>query len=162
MNIPTGERVAENISTAKVDVRKVISDLENKKFSGYISVTNNNGFGFEDGALFFKLGNVIGSVHTFLFYDKSVYGDESAALFFNSFASKSGCFDVFRLTSEQMELIVTFNDKILFKSQNNQKLFDNYVKEYKASLVEKYIDRSSSSKDKYGLLKEIGLGNIGI
>jgi len=162
MNIPTGERVAENISVAKVDVRKVISDLESKKFSGYISVTNNNGFGFEDGVLLLKQGNVIGSVHAFLSFDKSIYGDESAALFFNSFASKFGCFDVFKLTSEQMELIITFNDKILFKSQNNQKLFDNYVKEYKTSLVERYIDKSSGGKDKYGLLKEIGLGNIGI
>jgi len=162
MNIPTGERVAETISVAKVDVRKVISDLQVKKFNGYVSVTAKMNYGFEDSALFFKQGSTIGSVHSFLSFEKAVYGDDAVSLFFNTFGAKFGCFDVFKLTSEQMELIMTFNDKILFRSTNPLKILDNYIKEYKDSLVEKYIDKSDIGKDKYSLLKEIGLGNIGL
>ncbi len=162
MNIPVGERVAENIDIKKVDVRKVISDLQSKNFSGYIAVTTKMNYGFEDSTLFFKQGSVMGCSHAFLAFDKIIYGEEGIRLFFNSFASQFGCFDVFRLTNEQMELIITFNDKILIKSANMQKIFDNYIKEYKESLVEKYIDKSELSKDKYALLKEIGLGNIGL
>ena len=162
MNIPAGERTVSDVEINKVDVRKILLDLSKKEFTGYIAVTCSANYGFEDSTVFFKKGEIIGAIYNLLAYKKIIYGELALSLFFNIFASKNGFFDVFKLPVEQMELIVTFNDRIQFKkSLSDKEIYGNYLNEYKNSLVDKLVPKNEVKKDKYSLLKEIGLGNIG-
>ena len=91
------------------------------------------------------------------------YLKDALELFFNSASAEFGIVELYELSREQMELMQTFNETVFFNEVYDVKdALKYYGKEYKDSLIERYIGRKEIDKNKYALLKQIGLGNIGV
>ena len=160
MNIPVGSLVVGKLSSKSIDAKKMLQDLINKSFNGYISITTLEENGFEDGMIVFEDGIIKGASHNFLFKNKSKFGQDALSFILNIFASNYGTIDIFKLTKEQVELILTFNEQIKTQTIKNLSNINNLFKtKYDSSLLG---IKQNDEKSKYDLFKQIGLGNVKI
>lgn len=161
MNIPTGKPLVKQVSLKKLNYNNMLSDLFVKKFNGYICLTIKDKYGFEDSFIVLEDGIVQGAYHKFLNYGKENFGDNALKLFMSSFNSSLGTLDVYSLTKEQAELILTFNEKIKNTPIKDIKTLNQYNNpKYKSDIIGT-LDQNTSD-NKYDLFKQIGLGNIQI
>ena len=160
MNIPSGEEVVKNLEVKGIKTSSMIKDLNNKKFNGYVSITIREKFGFEDGVIIFKDGEISGSYYNFLLKNKELYGKDAFTFVMNAFGAEFGSLDVNKLSKEQVELMLTFNEKSKFelKLKDLQKKIKT---KYDENLVSQEIGIDVKD-EKYELFKKIGLGNLGI
>ena len=161
MNIPTGKPVIKLLTLKNLNHNNMLLDLIKKKFNGYVCITVKDKYGYEDSFIVFEDGFIKGAYHRFLDKSKDSFGDNALKLFMSSFSSKLGTIDVYSLTKEQAELILTFNEKIKNKPTNDIK-FLNQFNNFKYK--EEILGNSSENKKetKYDLFKRIGLGNVNI
>jgi len=120
MNIPTNKPIVENAFLENLMCDKLIIDLGNKKFSGYSYLVINTNLGFQEGILLFSKGDVVGSIYFNSFHGVELYGKDAFNLSINSFGYTDGILNIYRLTDEQIKLILIFNDKIKFDFKNNK------------------------------------------
>jgi hypothetical protein len=160
VNIPSGEEVVKNLEVKGIKTSSMIKDLNNKKFNGYVSITIREKFGFEDGVIIFKDGEISGSYYNFLLKNKELYGKDAFTFVMNAFGAEFGSLDVNKLSKEQVELMLTFNEKSKFelKLKDLQKKIKT---KYDENLVSQEIGIDVKD-EKYELFKKIGLGNLGI
>lgn len=157
MNIPQGKSIIKNTSTLKLNYESMLNDLILKKFNGYVCLTVKDKLGFEDGFLVFQEGNIKGGFYKLLDKNKDYYS-ENAIKFFMSSIKNPGAIDVYSLTKEQTELLLTFNEKIRNKPINSIK----YLKEFSTNNNKEELFVEEKEENKYDLFKKIGLGNIKI
>ncbi len=162
MNIPSGKQIVKNLTLKKLDYANMLSDLIQKKFNGYICLTVNDKYGFEDCIFVFEDGIIKGSYVKFLNYEKEAFGDSAVSIFLNNLKLELGNIDVFSLTKEQTELILTFNEKVKTTLIPDTKSLNKFVSSsYKENFMSKVM-KQSSGDTKYDLFKQIGLGNLNI
>lgn len=162
MNIPSGKQLATKLTLKDINAKNMIVDLISKKFNGYVSITITENFGFEDGLLIFSQGNISGAHYVLLHENKEIFGEDALKLFFNALGANFGTLDVYQLTKEQVELMLTFNEKTKINNIFDMKKIDSlFVKNYNADAVAKYSTQIQESS-KFDLFKKIGLGNIRI
>lgn len=162
MNIPSGKQIVKNLSLKKLDYASMLADLIQKKFNGYICLTVNDKYGFEDSLFVFEDGIIKGSHQNFLNYEKEVFGDEAIYFFINNLKLEFGNIDVFSLTKEQTELILTFNEKMKTSPIADTKSLNKFASSsYKENFMSKVM-KHGSEDTKYDLFKQIGLGNLNI
>ena len=161
MNIPTGKPLIKQISLKKLNYNNMLFDLFSKKFNGYICLTIKDKYGYEDSFIVMEDGLIQGAYHKFLNQNKETFGDKAIKLFVNSLNSNLGSLDVYSLTKEQTELILTFNEKIKHNPIKDIKTLNQYNDpKYKDEIIENY--EKNTNDNKYDLFKKIGLGNIQI
>lgn len=160
MNIPTGKPIIKNVALKNLNYSSMLSDLMAKKFNGYVCLSVKDKFGYEDSFLVLEEGIVKGAYHTFLDMQKDSFGDNAIKLFMSTILSKIGTLDVYSLTKEQAELILTFNEKI----KNNPIKDIKYLNQFANSKYKNEIININETQEetKYDLFKKIGLGNISI
>jgi len=161
MNIPSGKQVVSELATSGVDPKKMLGDLMKKNFNGYVSVTCKERFGFEDGFVILENGVIKGSYYKMLKNQKDAFGKDALALLLNAFGSGFGTIDIFMLTKEQVDLMLTFNEKVKFEASDLSKIKDLFKNKYDPNLLGNYIEVQETTS-KYDLFKKIGLGNIKI
>jgi len=161
MNIPSGKQIVSKLNIREIDAKTMLSDLLRKKFNGYICITVNGSAGFEDGILILELGAIKGCHYKLLQNNKNYYAESALKLFLNSYGAEFGTIDVYGLTKEQVDLILTFNEKVKIKDITDiNSIADLFVSHYNSDLtLNKDVKKSVS---KYDLLKSIGLGNTGL
>ncbi|PIU22642.1 MAG: hypothetical protein COT14_00055 [Candidatus Diapherotrites archaeon CG08_land_8_20_14_0_20_30_16] len=160
MNIPTGKPIIKNVALKNLNCQNMISDLSAKKFNGYICITIKDKFGYEDSFLVFQDGIIKGAYHTFLDKNKENFGDNAMKLFMSTLVVQFGTLDVYALTKEQTELILTFNEKIKTTPIKEYKYLSQFVTpKYREEIIG---TTEGENESKYDLFKKIGLGNINI
>ena len=162
MNIPVGTVEAEHLSFAETDPFRKAKQLMQSGFSGYL-VANAEGFsGMEEGLLMFKESQVVGAVFDALRLNKQVYGVPALRLALGLLKVPKGIFDLNRLSRQQIDLIIAFNEKIrLPKPVDLAMLSKLEPKSYSPELVSQGLSMEADSSDaKAKLLKKLGLGSI--
>lgn len=157
MNIPAGTKIAYNMKTNELNAQKMIGDLQKKQFSGYITITVKEKFGFEDGIIVIKKGLISGSYYNIISVNHDIYSKDALSLIGNAFGSSSGAVDIYQLSNEQVDLMLTFNEKI--RIDNSDGFYQLIAQKYDFTKVQKYLKNDKESS-KYDLLKKIGLEGL--
>jgi len=160
MNIPTGKQVIKGVPLKNLKYENMLLDLCSKNFNGYICLTAKDNAGYEDSFIVFEDGKIMGAYHNFLDKKKDSFGEDALKRFMSSFDSSFGVIDVYALTKEQAELILTFNEKLRISPTKDIKYL-NQLKNPKYR-EEVFGDKNTNEITKYDLFKRIGLGNISI
>jgi len=109
MNFPVGEVIGKGSSP--FDLMTEARKLNGSKFNGYIILAVRGNF-IEEGALFFRDGEVIACAVECLASDKLIKGKE-ALEFFGNETKGVGFYQEVSLTKSQVDLILAFDEKLL-------------------------------------------------
>jgi len=158
MNLPAGKTV-KKLETGKADFVNEISQLMKSFFTGYVVITIEGYSGIEEGILFFNKGQLVGASFEYPKFETTVFGDSAAKQFFNALAAKYSVADVCELSKQQLELITTFNEKIILDREitgkNLLKLVPKeYTPEYAKKTLGKALEKQESMRS---VFKRAGL-----
>ena len=162
MNIPVGEVVEQHKPFSEIAPFKRLEKLLDSDFDGYFVATIEGISGLEEGLLLIKEKKILGAVFDPLRINKQVYGPIALRLVFNLLKAKKGVFDLNKLSRQQIDLIIAFNDRItLLKPVEKQLLSKLEPGSYQGALVSKILELEiKSSSSRHNLLKKLGLGSI--
>lgn len=162
MNIPQGKPILKNTALKGINYQNMLTDLINKKFNGYICITIKDIFGIEDSVIILEDGIIKGAYHNFIDKSKDIFGDDALKIFMSNITANIGTIEIYSLSKEQTELVLTFNDKLKTYPIKDMKILNQYSNlkvKYNLNLEE---NKESNVETKYDLFKKIGLGNINI
>lgn len=162
LNYPVGETVEEALELSKIDPKEFVGRLLSSSFAGYMVVTIEGFSGIEEGVLFFRDNLLVGAAFSYDHYDLGVFGDVALESFFNALASKRGIVDVYRLTKQQLDLILALDERTavarpIGKEGIDKKLrakYDSFFGRQALQGMQKVVRPASD------LIKKIGLGDI--
>ena len=109
MNFPVGE-VAEK-GSVPFDFSIKAQELLSKAFNGYL-VLSVRGHFVEEGAIFFKGGEITACIVECLSAERTLKGNDALEFFFNQTKGK-GFFHLVSLTRSQVDLVTAFDEKLL-------------------------------------------------
>lgn len=162
MNLPVGSVKEENLKTNEFDLVKKSIELMKENFNGYVVITAEGYQGVEEGILFFKKGIIVGSLYEYSKYKRFVYGDSALPMVFNVSKANFGIADIYSLTSQQLDLIIAFNEKLVLQdavSENDVKKYavKSYSKDFAVSALS---DKLKKEESRYDILRRLGLNRI--
>ena len=158
MDLPLGTPLREGLKTGESDLLQIINNMNEKAFSGYIICTLENQKGMEQGVLLFKKGSIAGAYYEFTTHGVQVSGDSAVRLVFNSFLASKGIIDINSLTTQQIDLITAFQEKILVTDAiDTKKLNKLYPKEYNYELAREYVKTQADESTRLDLFRQRGL-----
>ena len=162
MNIPVGELVGENFSLKGVVLSQKIIGLMRESFTGYLVLTSEGRGGVEEGLVLLREGIAIGAMYEYLKFGKIVFGNQALGLLLNAGMAEFGVMDVAKLSKQQAELVIAFNEKVgLEVSIAASDLEKILPKEYNAKLAEGAIEKELKKKEsKFDIFKKFGLGGV--
>ena len=162
MNIPLGKIEEKQLLFSEDQPFLKLKQLLKSGFSGYLVATIEGISGLEEGLVMLRESEIVGAVFDALRIKKQVYGVKGLRLSLNLLKAKKGVFDVNKLSRQQIDLIMAFNDKIgLPKTVNAATLAKLEPAAYRSELVSKELAVDLGAKEtKYNLLKKLGLGSI--
>ena len=162
MNIPVGEVVEQHKNFTEIAPFEKLKQILDSDFDGYFVAVIEGISGLEEGLLLIKEKKIVGAVFDSLRLNKQVYGPLALRLVFNLLKAKKGVFDLNKLSRQQIDLIIAFNDRItLLKPVEKQLLSKLEPNSYQEALVSKILELElESSASRHNLLKKLGLGSI--
>ena len=162
MNIPVGRVEEKHLRFSDTDPFDKLKQLMESEFDGYLVATVEGISGMEEGLLMLRKKLIVGAVFDALRLNKQLYGVEALRLTFNLLKAKKGIFDVNKLSKQQIDLIMAFNEKMrLAKEVDKSMLSKLKPSSYRESLVSKELAVDFNAPDtKHNLLKKLGLGSI--
>jgi hypothetical protein len=160
MDLPLGTPFYEHLKTKDTDMLKMIQELMQKEFTGYIIVTIDGYNGIEEGALLFRKGVLIGAGYEFMKHDIVVEGNKALGIVLNAFKAKHGIIDVYTLTLQHMDLVIAFHEKMLINVKIEPKTLQKmYPKEFSDKYA-KDIIKQKEELSKYDIFRKVGLPEI--
>jgi hypothetical protein len=146
MNFPVGEVIAK--ANLPVNFETVFNELQRLNFNGYIIQTV-RGNCIEEGAIFFREGQLNACVIECLKAEKVFKGEEAFPYFLNQTRGK-GFFQTIQLTRSQVDLVIAFDEKMLLKNKIVLKELPKLIPD---SFKEKFELPESTENilEKYGL-----------
>ena len=162
MNIPIGEVEAQHIPFSESEPFSKIAELMKSGFNGYIVATAEGVSGLEEGLLMIRDAAIIGAVFDALRVNKQFHGVSALRLVLNLLKAKKGVYDLNKLSKQQIDLIMAFNEKIkLLKIVDAAILSKLQPKAYNAEIVSKeLVIEAGPAESKSNILKKFGLGSI--
>ena len=162
MNIPVGDVEEKQVSFAEQPPFEKAKKLMQLGFDGYLVATIEGASGMEEGLLLIKQNQVVGAFFDAIRAKKQLYGLSALRLALTLFKAKKGVFDVNRLSRQQVDLILAFNEKIALPKPLDLPMFSKLEpSSYRADLVSKELAIDSGAKDtRYNILKKLGLNSI--
>jgi len=162
MNIPIGKVEEQQVPFSESEPFAKIAKLMASGFNGYMVATAEGCSGMEEGLLMISDAAIIGTVFDGLRVNKQLYGVSALRLVLNLLKAGRGVFDLNRLSKQQIDLIMAFNEKIkLTKPVGSETLSKLEPKAYDAGIVSKELVVEETTKESKGkLLKKFGLGSI--
>jgi len=172
MNIPSGTPLKTGLDVSTVDFFSLLKELEKRKTSGYLAVTTAGNYGVEEGTMFFDEGKPVAAFYEYYYFKKNYYGREAFERVLNASASPHGVMDVFELSTDQVHLVLAFNEsaisvptegelstrKIIFNKEFEEKLKGALVPETRGGLLKKYKLASVMNEEQPASpLKELSL-----
>lgn len=116
VNLPSGTPVKSGLLLADMDFPGFLAGLEREKFNGYACLTAAVGADTEEGILIFDSGRVVAAIHEYFRYDHAMQGDDALPMVLNAAASEYGVLDTFKLSAEQVQLVLAFNETALLSA----------------------------------------------
>lgn len=132
------------------DFASKAQELSSKSFNGYI-IQAVSGHLVEEGAIFFREGEIIGFIVECLAADKTFKGNEAKEYFLNEVRGM-GFYHCIELTKSQVDLVMAFDEKILGDKINLKEL----AKLIPSAFTPKF-ERNSAQKS---ALEAYGLGDL--
>ena len=162
MNLPVGELIEEGLSAREMDFRKALGSLVKNSFTGYIVITADGSAGIEEGILIFKKGELVASVFEYNKFDVTVFGDAAIDHFFNSTQAEFAMVDISTLTTQQVDLITAFNEKIeTFETVSPKTLNKLVPSKYNGELAKKVLAEALHKEEsKHDIFRKLGLTDI--
>lgn len=160
MDLPLGMPLQQNLKTANADMLNIMLELMGKQFTGYIIVTINGFDGIEEGAILFRKGAIIGAGYEFMKYGVTIEGNNAFEIVLNAFRAKHGIIDIYSLTTQHMDLLTAFHEKMLMSLQIEPK---NLKKIYPKEFSDKYakeVIKQQKEVTKYDLFRKAGIAGI--
>ena len=148
MNFPVGQ--VKMKGDVPFDLVSVYQKLSQEVFSGYIIQSVRGNF-IEEGVLFFRSGEAMGCVVECLPAQALLKGEEAFSFFLNQ-TKGTGFFQCVELTRSQVDLVVAFDEKILF----NKIALKDLPKMIPSAFLPRFV-KSLSKKD---ALDSYGLGDL--
>lgn len=149
MNIPIGSAIGTNMDAGKADFKKLLSKLGGMKMNGYMALDVMTINGIEEGILVFEGGKITGAEYTYFNKEQVVMGDDALPLVLNA-ASSNGIFDLYELTSKDMQLVRSLNQDSLLK-----KVPDEH--DLQLMIPESFIEKTVESKKQFIIEKQVGV-----
>jgi len=118
MNFPVGTLISKG--DLPNNINTLASELLGKKFNGYVIQTV-KGEVIEEGALFFREGNLSACVVECLTLKQTFKGKEALGYFLNQTKGK-GFFQIIELTRSQVDLVEAFDETIILHEINLKEL----------------------------------------
>jgi len=109
LNFPVGE--VSGKGSAPFDFAEKAQELLSKSFNGYL-VLSVRGHFVEEGAIFFKGGEIIGCIAECLAAERTLKGNAALEFFYNQTKGR-GFFHLVGLTRSQVDLVTAFDEKLL-------------------------------------------------
>jgi len=162
MNIPIGSIQEKHVSFSESAPFEKVKQLMQSGFDGYIVATIEGISGLEEGLILIKQNQAVGAFFDALRVNKQLYGVSALRLVLNLLKAKRGVFDVNRLSKQQIDLILAFNEKIsLPRTLDLSMLSKLEPTGYRADIVSKELAVDLEAKDtKYNILRKLGLSSI--
>lgn len=163
MNLPIGEITQQGVDSRKFDETKEINSLFDKLFSGYLVITIEGFGGVEEGIMIFKKGRIVGTIYEYMNYGITIFGESAIPQIFNSLAAEFGVIDVVSLTTDQVDLVIAFNDKIklpieLGKRDVSKFFVKKFSPSYAAKVLSKVVEKQETTKT---IFDKLGLSDLG-
>lgn len=163
MNLPIGDVIEQNLNLREFDAKGTVSGLFDRMFSGYVVATIDGFDGMEEGVLLFKKGSIVGSIYEYTNYGIVVFGEPAMVQTINSMAAPWGVADVYSLSTQQVDLVTAFNDKIKITKDIQKRdiagLFgkpfsDQYARQVLGEVLKQHESRET-------VFKKLGLSRLG-
>lgn len=162
MNIPISKTLVENVSLEDVFPEKLFLDLKNKSFSGYTYLVIDSEFGFEESIIIFSKGDIVGSIYFNEFYNLEKFGKEGIELGLNCFGFKNGILNIYELSTDQIKLLLIFNDKISYNLKIKKSDFSKIKFSYDVDKLKNLLNNNINidTQTKYSLLNKFHLSDV--
>lgn len=157
MNVPTGEPLERGRNVPDIKPEEYIESLLDKDFSGYNSVTIYGETGLEEGTIVYKNGEIISGDYQYFRYNEQYRGKEGIKRALNAMNSRNGIVDTYKLSSHQIQLILTLNEECKLEepiSMEELEIQRHFSTDYEEELIEeetRELTREQLMK-KYGLV----------
>ncbi|MFA6268269.1 MAG: hypothetical protein WCW13_00215 [archaeon] len=148
MNFPVGPVISKGNVT--YNITDVAGQLVSKSFNGYIIQSVRGDF-IEEGALFFRDGEMIGCIVECLAVEKTLKGNEALPFFMNQ-TKGNGFYQCVSLVRSQVDLITAFDEKLLVNKIA--------LKELPRLIPLVFSPKFERSESKVDSLQNYGLGEL--
>lgn len=161
MNIPIGSIETAQVPFSEEEPFQKLQGLLESGFNGYLVATAEGFSGMEEGLLMVRGSAIVGAIFDALRLDKQLYGLSALRLVLNLLRAENGVYDVNKLSSQQIDLIIAFNEKVkLPKPIEASVLSKLRPPAYSTELVSRALSVRRESDSKANLLSKLGLGSI--
>ena len=162
INLPSGKVVETGVPITEVDLHATLDNLFNASLNGYLCLMIQGTDGIEEGVLIFKAGHPVAGAFEYLKYGQVVLAEEAIIRIFNAAAAKLGILDVFALTKEQVDTVLSFNGKAVFKRLMKKQEYDRMkVTTYSDTYAKKDLSSLPATKaTKEDVLKKYALTGL--
>ena len=158
MDLPLGTSLRAGLKTSESNMFQIMIQMISKGFTGYLICTIEGFNGLEQGVLMFKKGRILGAYYEFISHSVEVSGNPAVRLVLNSFLAKKGIIDINALTTQQIDLITAFQEKIMVNEEiDTKKLNKLYPKEYNYELAREYVKTQADESTRLDLFRQRGL-----
>ena len=162
MNLPVGNVLKEGVNLKDVKFSNIISTLMKEAFTGYLVLTVEGYSGIEEGLILFRKGKIIGSIFDYSKFQVTVYGTSALEQSFNSSNVPFGVFDICALSTQQVDLVTAFNEKIKIEITVTAKNLNKLIsKKYETKYAKKVLANALKREEtKFDVFRKLGLSSI--
>lgn len=162
MNIPVGTVVESQVSFAEKQPFASLKQLLQSGFEGYMAATIEGVSGLEDAIIMLRGKEIVAAVFDAVRANKQFYGIDGLKLSLNLLKGQKGVFDLCRLSKQQIDLIIAFNEKVALPKPIDAGMLSRLEPSaYSAELVSKQLAVDVGASDsRTNLLKKMGLSSI--
>ncbi|MCX6767938.1 MAG: DUF2226 domain-containing protein [Candidatus Micrarchaeota archaeon] len=158
MNLPSGAPVKTGIDVASVDFPALLHELLKKGFSGYLCIAVQGAGGIEEGTLLFDGKKISGGFYEYFKHNKILMGKDAWARVLNAAGAEQGVVDIYQLSSEQVELVLAFNEQAIWVPSEKE------LRELKTASFSPALEEQAKGmrkEEKEDLLKKYKLAGVG-
>lgn len=162
LNYPMGELRQAGVLLSKTNPVFLFSDLMDTGFSGIAILTIEGFSGIEESIVFFREGQIVGSVYSYDSQDIAVFSQTALESGFNAYLAKHGVLDVVNLSRQQIDLILALDERVATplgfqKSALQAQLSGTFSERF----AKEALNASPSETGKrHDLLKKLGLSEL--
>ena len=157
MILPPGQCIKSAIDLATLDFFVLLQELTKKSFTGYLTMMIRGVGGLEEGTLVYDGGKIVACTYEYLKYDNLLLGSDAFLRIVNASTAKKGIVDLYQLSSDQIKLVIAFNEKMVFVP-NEKDLRNIKVTEFSPFLEDQIKEKVKT--DRTELLKKLKMGEV--
>lgn len=145
MQLPAGKAFKTGLDKSTVDFFKLLEELRNKKFNGYLCLCIKGERGIEEGTLLLDTGKIVGATYSYMAHGVALNGKSAFERIMNATAAKYGMVDIYELDVEQIHLALAVNDDVVFVPQD-QTLKGIKVEKFSPIYEQEILSRTQSEQ----------------